>query len=178
MSRPGTDRSRPRARTKTWAPDIEAAGRSAGLLFPEGLTDSAEHLRRLLAQWIAAEVAPGRLVTWLPVAFALGIVAYFTAAREPAWWAATGLTLACVVVTILVRRRSFGFPLAVGSAAIAAGFAVATVQTLRIDHPILEHAISSVVLAGFVEIREERERSDRIVLRVERFDAPSAKIML
>jgi competence protein ComEC len=34
--------------------------------------------------------------------------------------------------------------------------------------------MASVSLAGFVEIREEREKSDRIVVRVQRFDAPSA----
>ncbi|MGB8554932.1 MAG: ComEC/Rec2 family competence protein [Pseudolabrys sp.] len=36
---------------------------------------------------------------------------------------------------------------------------------------VLQRPISSAVLAGFVEIREERERSDRIVLRVQRFEA-------
>jgi competence protein ComEC len=45
-------------------------------------------LGHLLSQWALAEVAPGRLVPWLPVAFGFGIVGYFTADREPAWWAA------------------------------------------------------------------------------------------
>ena len=178
MSRPGTDRNRPRAGAKAWAPDIEAGRRPAGLLFPDGLADSAERLRGLLAQWVAAEVAPGRLLTWLPVAFGFGIVGYFTADREPAWWAAAGLTVACIVATISMRRRSLGFPLALGLAAVVSGFAAATVQTARIEHPILQQTISSVSLAGFVEIREERERSDRIVVRVERFDAPSTTVAL
>jgi competence protein ComEC len=89
----------------------------------------------LLAQWALAEVAPGRLVPWLEVAFGLGIVGYFTADREPTWWAAEG-------------------------------FAVATLQTLRIAHPVLQFTASAVTLSGFVEIREERERSDRIVVRI------------
>jgi competence protein ComEC len=38
--------------------------------------------------WLAAEVAPGRLMPWLPVAFGSGVVVYFSAEREPAWWAA------------------------------------------------------------------------------------------
>ena len=37
--------------------------------------------------------APGRLLPWLPVAFGLGIAIYFTAEREPAWWAAVALTV-------------------------------------------------------------------------------------
>jgi competence protein ComEC len=43
---------------------------------------------------------------------------------------------------------------------------------VRIAHPILQVPLSSVSVAGFVEIREERERSDRIVVRVQRFEAP------
>jgi competence protein ComEC len=45
---------------------------------------------------------------------------------------------------------------------------------MRIQHPILQNSMASVSLAGFVEIREEREKSDRIVVRVQRFDGPSA----
>jgi competence protein ComEC len=52
--------------------------------------------------------------------------------------------------------------------------AIATLQTARIAHPILQVTIANASLSGFVEIREERERSDRIVIRVERFDAPGA----
>jgi competence protein ComEC len=44
-------------------------------------------------------------------------------------------------------------------------------QTARIAHPVLQFPVSSVTLCGFVEIREERERSDRIVIRVQRIDA-------
>src|SRR6185437_4935590 len=67
---------------------------------------------------------------------------------------------------ILARHRPIGFPLALGFAAIAAGFATATLRTQRVTHPVLQYAVSTVTLSGFVEIREERERSDRIVVRV------------
>src|SRR6185503_15761378 len=50
-------------------------------------------------------------------------------------------------------------------------FAVATLRSSLVAHPVLHHVAGSVDLAGFVEVREERERSDRIVLRVERIDA-------
>ena len=39
MSRPGNNRNRPRAGTKAWAPDIEAAGRPAGFLIPDGVVN-------------------------------------------------------------------------------------------------------------------------------------------
>lgn len=89
---------------------------------------------------------------WVPVAFGAGIAGYFSADHEPAFWAAAG----AVAVAFLARRRPFGFPLAVAAAAVLVGFAVATVHTARVGHPILQSPISSAVLAGFVESREER----------------------
>ncbi|MGB8185944.1 MAG: ComEC/Rec2 family competence protein, partial [Pseudolabrys sp.] len=172
MARPSTNGGKQRVGARAWAPDV--GGRPAGLLLPEGIADAAGWLRGLVAQWAAAEVAPGRLIPWLPVAFGLGIVGYFTADREPAWWATSMLALAGIAVAVLARRRPFGFPLALGFAAFALGLAMATLQTMRIKHPILQNSRASVSLAGFVEIREEREKSDRIVVRVQRFDAPSA----
>jgi hypothetical protein len=159
MARPSPNGGKQRVGARAWAPDV--GGRPAGLLLPEGIADAAGWLRGLVAQWAAAEVAPGRLIPWLPVAFGLGIVGYFTADREPAWWATSMLALAGIAVAVLARRRPFGFPLALGFAAFALGLAMATLQTMRIKHPILQNSMASVSLAGFVEIREEREKSDR-----------------
>jgi competence protein ComEC len=159
-------KARPRA--TVW--DLDAARRRAGFILPAGFADIAGWLRRLIKQWALAEVAPGRLVPWLPVAFGFGVVGYFTADHEPAAWAAAILTLAGIAVAFLSRRRAIGFPLSLGFAAIVAGFGVATVQTARIAHPVLQFPVSSVTLSGFVEIREERERSDRIVIRVQHLE--------
>lgn len=64
-------RTRPKTwQAKPWAVDIDAARRRAGLLLQAGIADSADWLRRMVSQWTLAEVAPGRLVPWLPVAFA------------------------------------------------------------------------------------------------------------
>ncbi len=107
---------------------------------------------------------------WLPVGFGFGIVGYFTADREPAWWAATALAVASMTVAVLARRRPIGFPLALGFAAIAAGFATATLKTARVAHPVLQIPVASVQLTGFVEVREERERSDRMVVQVRQIE--------
>jgi len=146
-----------RTRAKAWTAGVDAARRRAGLVTPDGLTVPAERLRRLLSQWTTAELAPGRLMPWLPVAF--GIVAYFTADREPTWWAAVAAALTALTITVLARRHSIGFPLALGVAAMALGFAAATLQTKRIAHPVLPFTIASALVEGFVEVREERERS-------------------
>jgi competence protein ComEC len=129
----------------------------------------AGRLRGLLSQWLLAEVAPGRLIPWVPITFGAGIACNFAADRKPHVWAVLRLA-----IRFVARRRPFGFPLAVGIAGVFAGLAIATLQTARIAHPILQVTIANAAFSGFVEIREERERSDRIVVRVERFDALGA----
>lgn len=161
--------TRPRARA--WAAAVAAARRRAGIAMPDPLAAAADGLRRRLSEWACAEVAPGRLVPWLPVAFGFGIVGYFTADREPTWWAAAGLALVGTLIAIAARRQAFGFAFALAFAAMAIGFATATLKTARIAHPVLQTTVSSAMVAGFVEVREERERSDRVVIRVHRIEA-------
>src|SRR5262249_12973552 len=141
---------------------------------PPRIPDVSRWLARRLAPWIAAEVAPGRLMPWLPVCFGAGIALYFTAAREPAWWAAVALAGALACAALAARRRPLAFPLVLGCAAIAAGFATATIRTLALDHAVLRAPAYGVTLSGFVESREEREKTDRIVVRVHAIDAPRA----
>lgn len=123
-----------------------------------------------IREWAAQEVSGGRLLPWFAVAYGFGIVLYFTAEREPAWWAATGLAVVCATCAIAVRRRLVAFVLMLGLFAIAAGFAVATIKTALIDHPVLRFPASGVVIAGFVELREESQHTDRFVLRVEHIE--------
>ncbi|MDE2286558.1 MAG: ComEC family competence protein [Hyphomicrobiales bacterium] len=123
-----------------------------------------------LREWAAVEVGAGRLLPWFAVAFGAGIVLYFTAEHEPAVWAASGLAIVAIVAAALSRRRPVGFVLALGFLGIAAGFATATLKTALIDHPILRYPAYSVSLAGFVELREESQKTDRFILRVDRIE--------
>jgi len=122
--------------------------------------------REALERWFATDTAAGRLLPWLPVCFGIGIVIYFAAEHEPALWG--GLTLAgfLAVIAYVARARPVAFPLLIGATAAAAGFAVATVKTARVAHPVLQHSAWNVPLSGFIEVREQRERTDRIVVRV------------
>ena len=160
-----------RSRAKAWAAELDAARRRAGFVFPEGLGLPADRLGRQLVQWALAELAPGRLLPWLPVAYGFGIVGYFTADREPGWWAALAALAAAVALALAVRHRPIGFPFALALAAVAAGFATATLKTLRLAHPLLAYPSWSAQVEGFVEMREERERSDRITVRVAQIEA-------
>jgi competence protein ComEC len=94
----------------------------------------------------------------------------FTAEREPLWWAALALAAGMAVAAAFCRARPVAFPLLLGVTAIAAGFAIVTLKAARVDHPILRYTAFSVGISGFVEMREERERSDRIVVRIHRIE--------
>ncbi len=121
-----------------------------------------------MREWAAQEVAAGRLLPWFAVSFGAGIVLYFTAEHEPAVWAASGLAAIGASTAILLRRRAVGFVLALGFFALTAGFAVATFKTALIAHPMLRYPAYGVALAGFVELREESQKTDRFILRVDR----------
>jgi competence protein ComEC len=76
-----------------------------------------------------------------------------------------------VLAAILARARPVAFPLLVAAAAACAGFATITIKSALIAHPVLHHSAGGVSIAGWVEVREERERSDRIVVKVERLES-------
>src|SRR6266478_4410730 len=164
------EQSRSRGRAEAWRPWI-AAGRRPALAWPQSLRDFARRAAQRVSEWATAEVAPGRLVPWLAIAFGCGTIIYFAVEQEPAPWAAALLLAATVAVAILCRHRPFALPATVGIAAVAAGFATATIKREIIAHPVLAAPVWNAELAGFVEVREERERSDRIVVRLERIDS-------
>jgi competence protein ComEC len=141
------------------------------LAWPDGLADLARNLTEPLRRWALADVGPGRLVPWLAVAFGCGIIIYFTAEQEPVVWAAIVLAAFTSAAAVLARHRPMAFPLALAFAAAAAGFASVTAKRAMIAHPVLQAPAWNVEIAGFVEAREERERSDRIVVRVHRMEA-------
>ena len=160
-----------RGRAETWRPWL-GAGRRPALTWPDGLIGFAGSAAQHVRNWARADVGPGRLVPWLAIAFGLGIVLYFSADREPAAWAAGALVVAAVAAAVVARRRPVAFPVALGLAAIAAGFATATVKRVIIAHPVLSALVWNAEISGFVEVREERERSDRIVVRIHRIEGP------
>ena len=155
--------SQARGREATWRP----AGSRPGLAWPD-IAGLSRPIGTRLRGWVLADVGPGRLVPWLAIAFGCGIILYFTADREPQLWATALLFMIAVLAVIVARKRPLAFPLALAFAAASAGFLTATAKRAWVAHPVLAAAAWNVEVAGFVEIREERERSDRIVVRVHR----------
>jgi competence protein ComEC len=130
-----------------------------------------------LRDWAHAEAGAGRLLPWIPVAFGAGIACYFGADHEPVAWVAASTAAGFCAAVLLLRRHRLFAPVAL-VAAIAAGFATATVKTAWIGHAVLTTPMYSVSLKGFVETREVRERTDRFVLHVTDMESPRAQTRL
>jgi competence protein ComEC len=163
---------RPRAHAGTWPPQ---AVPSASILRPgAGLWPT---LIGTLQAWARAEAGPGRLLPWVPVAFGTGIALYFAAEREPVAWVAAATAGAFATAAFLSRRQRWFLQL-VMVAAIAAGFAIAALKTARVAHDVLAAPLYGVALTGFVETHEERERTDRFVLRVATMESPRSQVRL
>lgn len=159
---------RGRSRVETWLPDAALRRRRVWPWF-DRLADRAERLAVWIGDQVAAEAARGQLFPWLAVAFGAGIAVYFSADREPVVPVVVSVAIALIAAAFLVRRwRAFAAVALL--AAAATGFATASLKTAWVEHSVLARPIFSVTLAGFVELREERERSDRFVLRVDRFE--------
>ena len=77
---------RARGAIAAW-PEGIASARQRLLRWPEVLRRLMAALAPMVRGWVAAELMPGRLLPWLPVAFGSGIALYFAAEREPALWA-------------------------------------------------------------------------------------------
>ncbi|WP_213772502.1 ComEC/Rec2 family competence protein [Bradyrhizobium sp. dw_78] len=171
------ERGRAPGRSQGYAGTWPAVGATrAGGFAPSGLGVGSSIIVTL-RQWTAAEAGAGRLLPWVPVAFGVGIAFYFTADHEPVRWVTAIAAGVLGTAAFLLRRRKL-FPVAVMIAAMAAGFATATWRTAWIAHRVLARPIYSVQLAGFVETRDIRERTDRFVLRVTQMDAPRSSIKL
>jgi len=159
------ERGKGRARAQTWPTQDGARplGDSAGAMSAWPSATGKLH------EWVRREAGDGRLLPWLPIAFGGGIAIYFAAAREPVAWLVSIIAVGLGVAAFLLRRRQ-AFAAMAMLAATVAGFAVASVKTARVSHVVLAQPIYSAELKGFVETHEERERTDRFVLRVTQMD--------
>ncbi|MGO4705195.1 ComEC/Rec2 family competence protein [Microvirga sp. 2MCAF38] len=119
--------------------------------------------------WIAANVAreveQRRLFPWIAVCFGLGIVLFFQADGRPALWAPlVGLALSAAL-TVPLRRSVWGLALAIGFAALSAGFAAAVIRTGQVAAPVLSR-VMIVPVSGFIESVEQRPQGARLLLKV------------
>src|SRR2546428_5642658 len=128
------EQSRSRGRPRAWGPWI-AAGPRPARAWPQTLRDFARRAAQRVREWATAEVAPGRLVPWLAIAFGCGTIIYFAVEQEPAPWAAALLLAATVAAAILCRPRAFALPATDGIAALPARVAAARTQPANTANP-------------------------------------------
>jgi competence protein ComEC len=74
------ERGKGGGRTQVWPPRTET-WRRRGPAFADHLARFAGSAAGHIKEWSLADVGPGRLVPWLPIAFGFGILIYFAAER-------------------------------------------------------------------------------------------------
>ncbi len=154
-----------RSRAGALAP---AAGLFASPGFKAWLVVGLAHAQGTLASAIAAETERRTWFNWLPVAFGLGIGAYFAADREPLWWGPPLAMALFAAVAWFARARPVAVAVLLGLCAASVGLGAAAWRTERVRAPVLERTVIGD-LSGFVESTEERTRDVRLVLLVTGF---------
>ena len=86
--------------------------------------------RAPVAGWLSLELERRTPLPWIAVAFGLGILLFFQAEGRPALWAPVAGFLLATAAAVALRGRVLAFGIAVGCAAVFAGF---TAGLLRLD---------------------------------------------
>jgi competence protein ComEC len=124
-----------------------------------------EGLREKLAAALEEELAWRRPALWLPVAAGAGAILSLTADREPSLVTALVLLGLFAGLAFLVRSRRAPFALAIGLAALAAGFVAQGLRTARVAAPVLARPLTAAI-TGFVEQVDLRHEGARFVVRL------------
>ena len=125
----------------------------------------AAGLWQAYAEAFAVEWETRRLFLWLPVCAGTGVLLYLAAGHEPVAWMAPLLATVFAGAAVLLRPRRAPVLVAIGLAALFAGFSSAQWRSARVDAPVLDH-IRIATLAGFVEEADHRRNGSRFVLKV------------
>ena len=99
------NRARAKAWTGTWTWPVGVTRPPWGLAWPRGEFAFVAQLK----EWATQELAAGRLLPWLAVAYGFGIILYFTAEHEPVWQVAAATAGVCAICTVLLRQRLTAF---------------------------------------------------------------------
>jgi competence protein ComEC len=106
---------------------------------------------------------------WLPVAFGIGILAYFQRETEPSLWMGLVpiLTLSALIWRLppdaVIKRM-----ILIALIMMSAGFFSATFRTWSVASPLLSRTLIGP-LTGYVESVEVREKGPRLLIRIDAF---------
>lgn len=99
---------------------------------------------------------------WLPVAFGLGILAYFAARQEPSLWAGPGLAALALIWSVKARGLLQGIVLAL--LFMALGFSAGTFRAALQHAPMLERQ-GIYEITGFIEQIDITANRHRLLMR-------------
>lgn len=166
-----------RTKAERALPPLSRLGRSidlvAGLRAPEGraaLRLWAGEAGARLADTVRHELDAGLALPGLVVLFACGIVGYFLLPREPWPPAVIGLAAILIAVTALWRRSGHPARIAASLAALALGVAAASVETLRVAAPRLDHERTVTVEGRVVDVDATARGGLRLTVDVARME--------
>ena len=152
--------------------EVVGRGLAGAAMRPPASIDPAAIARGLVQRLLAERE---RWILWLPVAFALGIGAYFVLHAEP-WGGLSFAAAAPLAGVSLWARRSIhpsapavllvALPLCLA----ASGFAAAQLETWRVSAPVLERRIGPVALDGRIVDVETLTEGMRITLATPHID--------
>ncbi len=146
-----------------------------GRAAPLGVAEALRAFRAAIAADALREIERRTPFLWLPVAFGIGICAYFAADTEPSAAYAAMLAILFAGLAFLARHGPWRFAVLAGSAALFAGFTAAAVRTADVAAPTLDR-LRIVPVTGFVEAVERRGEGQRLLLAVETMaDLPADK---
>jgi competence protein ComEC len=123
-------------------------------------------LLSVLRLWLSQEEDGRRLFLWLPVAYGVGVLIYFSADSEPSLWAAIAAAAVSAFAAALFRRRGHigAFRIAMAVACLTGGFTTCCIKTWHVAAPVLERTLATRITA-YVEIVDPRETGARLLLR-------------
>lgn len=122
---------------------------------------------RLGETWFAERE---RWVLWLPVAYGVGIAAYFSFPAEPPPFLGAIFALLLLGPLWCWRRRVGLALLLVPLLALSLGFSVAQLRTWSVAAPLLTAELGPVTLEGLLEAVEADGTAHRLIIRPERIE--------
>lgn len=126
-----------------------------------------------MSRWLDAEL--DRVFLWAPVAFGVGIAAYFQLATEPSLVAAAAPLVVALVAWGMAGRASVARIAAIGAVLTALGFFTAKVRVETVRAPVISKTLYRANLSGTIIKAEPRGgRGQRLTLALDHLEGFAA----